>query len=188
MSPRKTFFAAVAAAVTGLLLATSSVASPAVGCSTHGLQAVGGKNGVSVTRISANGIGCDRAISIARTVAGQVAHGKALTVPGSTALTMSESVTCTGCPMSTQIALTYPAGGLEITLKGGSETSSEPGTQTIPVPKLPAIPGFTWPKIPGFTLPRGFPKDFPNIPGFPKIPGVTVPGNPSTNSNSTVTV
>ena len=195
MSPLKTLLAGVTVSAGCLVLVAMSAAAPTVSCTTRGLvpHTTGDHAVMSVTTVSAIGIGCEKALAVARSVAAEVELGKPISMSGPADFTMSQTTSCAGCATQTHLTISYPGGGVvEIGLKGSGANAT---TSPAPFPALPSVPGLpkdfwkSFPNLPkGFwsSLP-GFSNGFSGIPGFPKLPNMTVPGG-SSPGKTTVTL
>ena len=98
-------------------------------CSTSGLG--GGTARYKVVDLSASGVGCTKARSVAKQVADELAHGRPISLRGVQGFAIN-STSCTGCKTTTQVALTYASGRVTISLGGKPSTGSAP-TPIAPV-------------------------------------------------------
>jgi len=99
----------------------------ATACSTKGVAAVGYR----VVRLSAAGVSCDKARSVAALVARQLRHQGGVSVPGVAGFSMSTRM-CTGCRTTTDISLSYGSGG-----KVSLSIEKRGATGTLPAPTPP---------------------------------------------------
>jgi hypothetical protein len=105
-------------------------------CSTSGLAVAGAH--YKVVSLSASGIPCAKARSVAETVAGELAHGKPLALTGGVEGFAMNTTMCGGCKTTTQVALTYATGKITISLGGKPSASQAPGP-FVPNPVGPVI-------------------------------------------------
>jgi hypothetical protein len=128
-----------------LLLTFSAPAesrAAAAACSTQGLITRASAGGYKVVRITAEGLSCTKARAVARAVAQQVIHRKAVSVPGVLGFGIATQ-TCTGCAPTTEISLTYSSDGkLTVSLRGcpcaarAAESPSLAVAETHPFPRI----------------------------------------------------
>jgi hypothetical protein len=108
----------------------------ATACSTQGLLTRASAGGYKVVRITTEGLSCTKARAVAREVAQQVIHNKAVSVAGVMGFGMSTQ-TCPGCTPTTEISLTYSTGGkLTVSLRGPGSGKSAPSPSPTPIPGL----------------------------------------------------
>lgn len=105
-------------------------------CSTTGLAVAGVQ--YKVVSLTASGVPCAKARSIAQTVAGELAHGKPLPLSGGIEGFAINTTTCGGCKTTTQVALTYAEGKITISL-GGKPSASPAPTPFLPNPVGPIV-------------------------------------------------
>jgi hypothetical protein len=103
-------------------------------CSIRGL----GVASVHVVGLSAEGVSCTSARTIAGKVAADLAHGRSISIPGSVGFGMSQQ-TCTGCKTTTSISVTYPHGKVTVSLTGGTGSTGP----TTPMPSFGSPGGGT---------------------------------------------
>lgn len=94
-------------------------------CSTSGLAVVGAH--YKVVGLTASGVPCAKARSVAQTVAGELAHGRPLALSGGIEGFAVNTTMCGGCKTTTQVALTYATGKITISLGGRPSSSPTPG-------------------------------------------------------------
>jgi hypothetical protein len=110
-----------------LAASASSGHAAASTCSTRGLHVGAGTSAFRVTRLRARGIACTKARSIARTVAADLLHNRAVSISGSDGFSLDQE-SCTGCAPTTQVAIAYPRGTITISLRGTSQPAPPPVT------------------------------------------------------------
>jgi hypothetical protein len=103
-------------------------------CSTSGLAVVGAH--YKVVSLTASGLPCAKARSVAQTVASELAHGRPLALLGGVEGFSMNTTMCGGCKTTTQVALTYATGKITISL--GGKPSSSP-TPFLPDPGRPIV-------------------------------------------------
>jgi len=127
---------ALAAAAAGLA-ALPSQAAVSSACSANGVAA----GSYRVIHLTAVGISCAKARSVAATVAHQLAGKGVVDVPGVAGFSMSTR-SCTGCRTTTEIAVIYPSGGkVTISLAGHAVSIAPPSLIPTPTPLPSPGPG-----------------------------------------------
>ena len=103
-------------------------------CSTSGLAVASLR--YKVVGLTTSGVPCAKARSVAQTVAGELAHGKPLSLSGGVQGFAINTTMCGGCRTTTQVALTYATGKVTISL-GGAPSSFG----IAPSPIVPPVTG-----------------------------------------------
>lgn len=156
---------ALIGAVAACALILPVPAGAATSCPTHGLTLhVAGKASLDVVGLSAQAVSCTKAVTVAREVARDLATGGSISVSGAAGIAIASTTPCAGCATETHVALTYPTGTINVTLKGATKLSAA-GSTTLPFPAVPV------PRIPGL--------QFPSFPSLPNIPTFPAPVNPN---------
>ena len=122
-----------------VLLAAGGVAGAAQkgSCSTSGLRVASAS--YKVVSLTAAGVPCAKARSVAQTVAGELADGKPVSLSGGVQGFAINTTMCGGCRTTTQVALTYATGKITISLGGKASSGLVPSPS--PVPILPSGTG-----------------------------------------------
>jgi hypothetical protein len=149
-------------ALSACALMLAAPAGAATSCSTHGLTLrASGKASLQVVGLSAQGVSCAKATGVARRIARDLATGTSITLAGVSGIDVASSTPCANCATQTDVSLSYPAGSVNVSLKGATKLSAS-GSSAVPTPSLP------FPRIPGF--------EFPAVPALPNFP---TPVNPN---------
>jgi hypothetical protein len=136
-----TVAALVALASTGALSAAALHTHSAGACSTHGLRfPAGGEaaRGYRVVSLSARGVPCATARSVASRVAHDLLRGQGISVAGAVGFGLTEE-SCTGCATTTNVSVSYPHGTIIVSLRGAGAASG--GSIPAPSPTLPVPAG-----------------------------------------------
>jgi hypothetical protein len=91
-------------------------------CTTTGLSA---SAGYKVVALTASGVSCSKARSVAAQIAGELAHGRPIAVAGVEGFAINTTM-CGGCKPTTQVALRYPAGKVTISIGGKGSAGNAP--------------------------------------------------------------
>jgi|GEM_PF-4531276 hypothetical protein len=122
---------AAALAAAALAAAAAAGSARAAACSTQGLVF---SSGYRVARLVTDRIPCAKARAIARKVGAQLASGRSVDVPGTSALSLSTQTSCASrCSTETQVSLAFARGKVTVTLRGGAGAGPEvaPGGGTV---------------------------------------------------------
>jgi hypothetical protein len=100
-------------------------------CSTSGLApASSSASRYKVVSLGAAGVPCSKARTVAQQVADELTHGRPISVAGVQEFAIN-TLTCTGCKPTTQVALTYATGKITISLGGKASSASLPAPSPI---------------------------------------------------------